>query len=200
MFDAEKIIDLIRHGESLKTVDRSGWKLAGIEAKRIESVAEHSYGCGFAALVIANHLKSEGLEIDLGKVALMAILHDLPESITGDIATTKEFARDPDRIKEKELAEQNAMNEIMKPLGETLQGFLEIWSEFNRGESLESRVVRGADIIDMLVHTKSLEEAAVPPEKTHQFFETSKSRIESIDIEIISKIYEKLSQDHESKL
>jgi len=200
MSDAEKIINLIRHGESLKTVDRSGWILAGVKSKRRESVAEHSYGCGLTSIIIAQHLKANHVKIDIVKVALMAILHDLPESITGDIARTREFAMDAERLREKVVAEQNAMDAILKPLGKTFQSLHRIWNEFNIGESPESAVVKGADVIDMLIHASRLEESGTSPEKLDQFFETSRTIIEFIDVEIITEIYNELLSAHDSKM
>ena len=200
MSDAEKIIDLIRHGESLKTVDRSGWKLAGIKSKKIESVAEHSYGCAFIAIIIANHLKADRVEIDLGRVALLAVLHDLPESITGDIARTQEFAEDEERVIAKEVAERDAIAAIFEPMGKSYRNLHRYWNEFNTQDSAEAIVVKAADIIDMLIHARQLEESGTSPEMLHQFFETSRSIIESIDLEIVTEIYNKLLSEHEDAI
>ena len=196
MTKAETIITMIRYGEALKKIDRSGWVLAGVNSKRIESVAEHSYGSVLSSIVIAQQLKSIDIEINIGKVALMAALHDLPESITGDIARTKEFLEDINRVKAKDLAEMNAITEIIEPMGETFQSLFHVWKEFNLGESIEARVVKGADIIDMLIHARSLEESGISPKSLDQFFETSRSLIKLVDIEIVTEIYNKLCNEH----
>lgn len=197
MSDAEKIIDLIRHGESLKSINRSGWILAGVKSKRVESVGEHSYGCALTAIIIAQHLKSDRVVIDLGKVALLAILHDLPESITGDIARTREFANNEEQIREKELAERSAIDSIFEPMGKSFKNLHRLWNEFNNLESIEAIVVKAADIIDMLIHARHLEESGTSPEMLHQFFENSRSIIETIDLEIVTEIYNKLLSEHD---
>ncbi|TFG99398.1 HD domain-containing protein [Candidatus Thorarchaeota archaeon] len=199
MTDVEMILNLIRYGESLKATDRSGWSLAGAQSKRIESVAEHSFGSIFSSILVAHHLKSNGTEIDIEKVALMATLHDLPESITGDIARTKEFVENDERVRVKDFAERDAIKTILEQSGDAFNSLLQIWYEFSLGESLESRVVRGADIIDMLIHARSLEESGTDSKSLHEFFESSRRTIELVNIEIVTGIYNKLFEEHTSK-
>ncbi len=199
MIQAELLIELIRRGESLKSIDRAGWLLAGIESERIESVAEHSYGSILSAIIIAQQLISNGTDINLETVVLMAALHDLPESITGDIARTKAFVEDKQQVRAKELAEKHAIKSIFEPLGNSFENLLNIWDEFNLGKSLEARVVKGADIIDMLVHARSLEESGASPQSLHQFFISSRALIDSVAIEIVTEIYNTLFHEHQQK-
>lgn len=200
MTDTEIILNLIRYGESLKVIDRSGWSLAGAQSIRIESVAEHSFGSIYSSIIIAYHLKSHEIEIDIEKVALMATLHDLPESIIGDIARTKEFVENDERVKAKELAERDAIKMILEPTGDTFNNLLHLWEEFTQGESLESRVVRGADVIDMLIHARSLEESGTDSRSLREFFVSSRRSIELVNLEIITQIYDRLVEEHTSKI
>jgi len=199
MSKVEMIIELIRHGESLKNLDRTGWALSGVQSERIESVADHSYGSILSAIVIAQQLKFDESDISIEKVVLMAALHDLPESITGDIARTEAFAEDKKLVREKKLAEKNAIKSIFEPMVDSHENLLHTWNEFNLGESLESRVVKGADIIDMLIHARSLEESGASPKLLHQFFSSSRAIIESVSIEIITDIYNTLYTEHLQK-
>lgn len=199
MIQAEMIIELIRRGESLKSVVRSGWALAGVESQRIESVAEHSYGSILSAIIVAQQLISDETDINMEKVVLMAALHDLPESITGDIARTEAFVKNKKLVKTKELAEKHAIKSMFEPMGNSFKNLLHIWNEFNLGESLEARVVKGADIVDMLIHARSLEESGASPQSLHQFFITSRAQIDSIAIEIVTEIYNTLYYEHQQK-
>ena len=199
MNQTEMIIELIRRGESLKSIDRSGWALAGVESERIESVAEHSYGSILSAIIIAHQLISDEIDINIETVVLMAALHDLPESITGDIARTDAFVKDKKLVRAKELAEKQAITSIFEPMGNSFENLLHIWNEFNLGESLEARVVKGADIIDMLIHARSLEESGASPQSLHQFFITSRALIDSVAIEIVTEIYNTLYYEHQQK-
>ena len=199
MAKVEKIIDLIRHGESLKNIDRSGWALSGIQSERIESVAEHSYGSILSAIIIAQQVITDGTDINIEKVVLMAVLHDLPESVTGDVARTEAFVENKELVRKKELAELNAIKSIFEPMGESYENLLHTWNEFNLGKSLESRVVKGADIIDMLIHARSLEESGASPQSLHQFFISSRSIIDTLSIEIVTEIYNALCNEHQQK-
>ncbi|MHA1613730.1 MAG: HD domain-containing protein [Candidatus Thorarchaeota archaeon] len=199
MIQTKMIIELIRRGESLKCINRSGWVLSGIESERIESVAEHSYGSILSAIIITQQLISDKIDINLEKVVLMAALHDLPESITGDIARTEAFVEDKELVRTKELAEKHAIKSIFEPLGNSFENLLNIWDEFNLGKSLEARVVKGADIIDMLVHARSLEESGASPQSLHQFFISSRALIDSVAIEIVTEIYNTLFHEHQQK-
>lgn len=199
MIQTKTIIELIRHGESLKSIDRSGWALSGVESERIESVAEHSYGSILSAIIITQQLISDETNIDLEKVVLMAALHDLPESMTGDIARTEAFVEDKEQVRTKELAEKHAIKSIFEPMGKSFENLLHIWHEFSLGESLEARVVKGADIIDMLIHARSLEESGASPQSLHQFFISSRSLIETVAIEIVTEIYNTLYHEHLQK-
>jgi len=197
MITAEKLLGLLKYGETLKNIDRTGWVLSGAESERIESVAEHSYGSIISSIIIAQSMKSTNTTINIEKVAIMATIHDLPESITGDIARTEEFLEHQERIRAKDLAEKNAIECMFKPLGVHFEELRYIWDEFNLGESLESQVVKGADVIDMLLHARSLEKSGSSPRTLHQFFKSSKSIIDSLDIEIVTEIYKILYHEHE---
>jgi len=63
----------------LKNVPRQGWK-EKLEIINPESVAEHSYSTTVIAMILSD---LEGLNTE--KIIKMALLHDLAESIIGDI-------------------------------------------------------------------------------------------------------------------
>lgn len=62
---------------ALKETDRAGWLRVGIDGP--ESVAAHSWGMAWLALVLAPP------ELDLHRVLALCLLHDLPEAVVGDI-------------------------------------------------------------------------------------------------------------------
>nr|AIE94661.1 metal dependent phosphohydrolase [uncultured marine thaumarchaeote AD1000_49_H01] len=63
----------------LKNVPRQGWK-EKLEIVNPESVAEHSYSTAIISMILSD---LEGLNSE--KIIKMALLHDLTESIIGDI-------------------------------------------------------------------------------------------------------------------
>ena len=78
--DNDRLLDLLLESTTLKRMPRSGWLMRGVP--HVESVAEHSFGVAFVALALADALQASGdLEdaLDLEKVLVMALLHDLAE-------------------------------------------------------------------------------------------------------------------------
>lgn len=70
----QNIINFYRIANKLKNVIRTGWKEVGISRERIESVADHVYGC----LVLAMGLKSENkLNLDMLKVFKMIFIKEI---------------------------------------------------------------------------------------------------------------------------
>lgn len=66
----------------LKDKIRSGWKVWNIDRQRVESVAEHIYGTCILAISIDSQFK---LDIDLYKVIIMLVLHEIEEIKIGDL-------------------------------------------------------------------------------------------------------------------
>ncbi|MFW5942591.1 MAG: HD domain-containing protein [bacterium] len=147
--DATDIVEMLLHGNQLKRTSRTGWVQRGVSQG--ETVAAHSYGVAFAALILAQ-LTEEA--VDLGKALALAVLHDLPEGLTGDFpAPAKRFL--PPGVKPQ--MERAALDEI---LGDTPfePRFLEWWEELQADDSPEARLVHDADKIDLYVQALVFEE------------------------------------------
>ncbi len=78
----EAIIKFHQMACKLKTTIRTGWKYWKVNESRLESVAEHMYGCCMLAVGIFSAKK---LDIDIEKVVTMLMLHDFEEALIGDI-------------------------------------------------------------------------------------------------------------------
>ena len=89
----------------LKNVIRTGWKDWNVQRERLESVAEHVYGVQM--LAIAMYLEY-GYDIDIQKVILMLAIHELGETVIGDL-TQFQISK-----KEKEKIEHEAVNKIFE--------------------------------------------------------------------------------------
>lgn len=195
MNDAEEIIQFIRFGEELKVLERTGWALTGIAVRRLESVAEHSYGVVLTSMFISQYLFGRGYDINIEKILTMATLHDIQESITGDIPRTKENEQNLEFKEKKENAERKAIEEIFQDSSNSYQHFVIVWYEFLEGKTQEARIVRAADILDMLLHARNLE-ISNNPQKLDQFFVSSRPIIESLGIDIVTEIFNILYQEH----
>ena len=192
----EDIIGICLRSESLKRLTRTGWILAGIRPDSGESVAAHSFGTGIVSLLIGEHLRDEGRDINIGKLLTVPKIHDLPEAVISDIPkpVMKHFGKS--HCNPKREAENSAMNMILEQMS-TKSKLLSIsWDEFQKSKTIEAKIVLAADIIDMLIHAISLEQNGVSPDILHDFFNTSQKRIRDINLSIVTEIYDWLYSKH----
>lgn len=196
----ESILNLAKSAELLKQVLRSGWSVAGVAAHRYESVAEHTFGTIFLCTVIGSALDAHGLNVDLAKATKMAAIHDLAESFTSDIPRTAMLAGGEKMQEGREAAETDAISRI-EERGETAAtGFSSLLRELRSQESIEARLVRGCDILDMLIHAVVLEESGVEPRILDRFFRNSENEVLELDLPVIPDIYRILKTAHEERL
>lgn len=78
----KNIINFYVLANKLKEKVRTGWIEIGINKERLESVAEHIYGCLILAIAIDSEYK---LDLDMYKVLKMLTLHELEEIKMGDL-------------------------------------------------------------------------------------------------------------------
>ncbi|NHJ13818.1 MAG: HD family hydrolase [Candidatus Thorarchaeota archaeon] len=192
----ESILEFIELGEVLKRIQRTGWLMVGVMPSNSESIAEHSYGTALTALISALALCEEGITVDLAKVLTMAVLHDLPESRISDIPTGENLPGKEELMKGKLIAENESIKEITSALGGSAEKLDSDWKELSEKKSIESRIVHGADAIDMLTHALALERAGMNPDLFSEFFVSTKQRLEALEIRLFVALFERLEQNH----
>ena len=169
------IFDFILH---LKTIPRSGWqKKLGI--KRPESVADHAYGVAAIAMVLSD---SRGL--DSIKVLKMAILHDLAESITGDLTP-----EDGPKSKKTKL-ENIAMKKILSTLESKIQKqYQTIWDEYQKNQTPEAKLLHQVDKLEMALQANIYKKLGHSKQKLKPFLNSAKKQITDSEIrKILQKI------------
>ena len=77
----DSIINFYIIANRLKEKIRTGWQEIEVSSQRLESVAEHIYGCLMLAIAIDSEYK---LNLDMYKVLKMISLHELEETIMKD--------------------------------------------------------------------------------------------------------------------
>jgi putative hydrolase of HD superfamily len=146
------LLDLQR----LKRLDRTGWVLRGL-APGAESVAAHSYGVAFASMMLADEVRARGVEVDVERVVRLALLHDLAEARTGDMPRTmaKYYGAEA-RMK----AERAAFDDVVSGLGGQLKEvYSRLHADYEERGSLEAKLVKAADIVDLLAQALTFERA-----------------------------------------
>ena len=112
----------------LKNTIRTGWEKWNVDRERLESVAEHVYGTQMLAIAMASEYK---YDIDLKKVLFMLAIHELGETLIGDITPFQ-----MDRT-EKERIEHEAVHKVLSGLlkGEEIE---KLFFEFDAHETPEA--------------------------------------------------------------
>ena len=112
----------------LKDVIRTGWKDWKVKAKRVESVAEHIYGTQMLAIAMC---KEFDYDIDLKKVILMLAIHELGETVIGDL-TMFEIS-----YEEKKKIESQSVHNILKTIVSS-EDLEELFTEFEERKTKEA--------------------------------------------------------------
>jgi putative hydrolase of HD superfamily len=151
----DQLIELFLESANLKRLPRNGWLMRGVP--HVESVAEHSFGVVFVALALADVLAEGdgGIRLDLEKVLVMALLHDLAEVRLTDLPLRAARLL-PGTVKSE--AEASAMAGLLAPLPGA-ERWRALWQEFEDRASPEGRLVRDADKLEMMVQCLRYEQA-----------------------------------------
>lgn len=147
--DVTNIIRLLEQGNQLKRTARTGWVQRGVA--NAENVAAHSYGVAFTAMLLAEVVEES---VDLGKLLVLAVLHDLPEGLTTDIPTPA-WRYLPAGIKTE--VERGAMQEILADSPVSAK-WMALWEELHASETVEARLTHDADKLDMFLQAVTYQE------------------------------------------
>ncbi|KAG0344053.1 HD domain-containing protein 2 [Podila humilis] len=137
--------------ENLKRTKRTGWVNHGI--KPAESIADHMYRMGIMTLLIDE--KTAGVDKD--RCLKMAIVHDLAESLVGDITPY-----DGVSVDDKHAQERNAMHHLCHELlgwSEQAQEISGLWEEYEAAASPEALLVKDFDKFEMIMQALEYEKS-----------------------------------------
>jgi putative hydrolase of HD superfamily len=142
--------------QRLKRLDRTGWVLRGLPPGA-ESVAAHSYGVALTAMLLADECAARGAEVDVERVLRLALLHDLQETRTGDMPRT---VADYYGAETRRAAERAAFDDIVRGAGAARAArYSELHEDYEARASVEARLVKAADVIDLLAQALAFERA-----------------------------------------
>jgi len=146
----KSIANLLFEARILKDLPRSGYPFLGVGH---ESVAEHTFSTTFIAFVISQLVA----ECDSKRLMAMCLVHDLAEARTGDLNYVhKEYVTCDET---KALADATCD----LPFGEKITDLV---NEYNKGQSLESKLAHDADQLAFILELKFLADLGYfPPEK-----------------------------------
>jgi len=199
--DLDAALDAVRDAYALKDESRTGWELRGVDDP--ESVAAHSWGVAYLVLALGERFRGELPEVDLDRALRLAVVHDVAEAETGDIATRADTH--PERMDPatKAAAERRAMDDLGGPLPDALRA---AWDDYETRESPEAVLVKECDLLDVCMQAVIYERderydpAAGDPdafreyEALDEFFATAESRLQT---ETGREIFERLRRRYD---
>jgi putative hydrolase of HD superfamily len=150
--DARDLIEFIEEIGRLKLISRTGWRFHGI--KSTESIADHSYRVALLAMLLGDMLQERGVHLDMEKLLRIAVLHEIPEAKIGDVPFPA-FQFLSEEVKEK--AEKEAVRSMVSRLGRIGENYEKLWAEFEDRGSLEAKVVRAADKLELMIQVYEYE-------------------------------------------
>ena len=137
--------------QRLKGLDRTGWVLRGFP-NGTESVAAHSFGVGVTAMLLADELIARSVAVDVEKILRIALLHDWAEARVGDMPRTATMYFGSEVRKQAETA-------AFRDLADNNEVYTNLYHEYEERNTLEARLVKAADVIDLLIQALALERA-----------------------------------------
>ncbi|KAI3392933.1 hypothetical protein diail_4982 [Diaporthe ilicicola] len=137
--------------ERLKTTKREGWRRFGIA--RGESIADHMYRMAMISMLAPPSLRAR---IDADKCTRMCLVHDMAESLVGDITPVEGVSKP-----EKSRREADTMDYLTRNLLRGLWGgsagaaagdeIRALWQEYEDSETLDSHFVHDIDKVELLL-------------------------------------------------
>ena len=120
----------------------------------------------------------------------MALLHDLTETRTGDLPSTIKSYFDKASIK---AADEAIAKDIFAELGDLSDSYLELWFDYEHRASVESKLVKAADKLDLLVQSREYEKGGA--RSLQEFWDTADSDFAGLGVDdLISDLIEELKE------
>jgi putative hydrolase of HD superfamily len=177
---AAAAIELVQFLDRLAALPRTGWLLRGVVAP--ESIAEHSFGVCVVATLLIDDLRARGVVVDGERVLRMALLHDAAEAFTGDIPMP---AKTENLDAALEEAEAMLLARVLPPPQ------LALWKEAEDGKTVEARIVKAADKVQMLV--KALTYERQRRGRLDEFWQNTKNR-RHMDLDFARDLFAELER------
>jgi len=158
------LVEFFKRVGQLKKVSRSGWVRVGIKSP--ESVADHTFRTAFLCMIFSS---LEGL--DELKMLRMALIHDLPEVVVGDLMPSEKGKADKN-------SEEHVMKDLLSLLPKEVRGkCIQAWHEYVSNETAEAMAVRQLEKLEMALQAREYEDAGVAKESLETFVESAEESI-----------------------
>ncbi|PVU84929.1 hypothetical protein BB560_007210 [Smittium megazygosporum] len=163
--DSKNMLGFFHLLENLKKTKRTGWINNNIPMP--ESISDHMYRMALMAMAVNDQT------LDINRCIKIALIHDIAESIVGDITPFDNISKE-----EKYTLELNGILKIKELLKDSpLQDEIEpLWKEYELCETAEAKLVKDLDKFEMI--TQAYEYEVAHKISLQSFFDSSLKKIE----------------------
>ena len=149
----KKIIDFYLTCYRLKDLIRTGWLDWHLNKDRVESVAEHIYGTEMLAIAMYSEFN---YDLDLEKVIMMLAVHELEETIIGDLVFFDISKEEKTKIGHD--AVENILKDLLK--GEEIKKYI---YEFDERKTEEAKFAYNCDKLECDIMCKLYDDKGLFP-------------------------------------
>lgn len=154
-----------------------------------ESVAEHSFHTALYAMILADMEISFGNKVDVEKVLRSCLIHDLEESMTGDVLHGFKYS-DPELLNNMKKMGAEFYKKIVGNLPDRVsENYVKLWEE-SKNEGIEGKIVEAADRIEALMY--SIEEYSLGNKNFKPMISGIVKMLQEIDLKSVKTILENL--------
>lgn len=143
--DVWRLLKFIKNIYCLKELPRHGFTIFGMKRSETDSFAEHSFTTACLSYLLSMSVPN----VDQFKAIMMALVHDLPVAMTGDVSyDLQEIAREQWReqwCEFERLAIDELTKDMLPSIREDIVGFLREWNELR---SIDAWIVKAAAALD----------------------------------------------------
>ncbi|XP_033726497.1 HD domain-containing protein 2-like [Pecten maximus] len=163
-----KLFEYMSFVGQLKRVKRTGWVLKNVTDP--ESVSDHMYRMAMLSFVVD---PKTGINKD--RCIKMSLVHDMAESIVGDITPADNVSKE-----EKFIREEKAMEHITSLVSEDVsQEIISLWKEYESQSTKEARFVKDLDKFEMILQAMEYEQQDKRPKALQEFFDSTHGKFQS---------------------
>jgi 5'-deoxynucleotidase YfbR-like HD superfamily hydrolase len=147
--------------QSTKELGRKGFIYFGFKRAESDSIAAHTCCVAWITLYLAEELNRLDplLKLNIGRAISIALVHDMPEAITGDIGFAVKLI-DKDYLRSLEEKGFHRLLENLCPRSQ--ERLLDLLNDYNSLNSIEARVVLFADGLDAWMQVLSVPSTWMP--------------------------------------
>jgi putative hydrolase of HD superfamily len=109
-------------------------------------------------MLLADQMRARGVAVNGERLLRLAVVHDWAEVRTGDMPriAAKYYGAEA-----RQRAERAAFEDVVGPLGDAAAIYRALHEDYEERASLEARLVKAADVIDLLAQVLVFERAGV---------------------------------------